>query len=261
MRKGEVPTCSAFPDYIPREVFSDSIPHHTIMENQYGNFVFEPSEKHKKSYDEYFEKLKELISKREQLEKKANSLVKEIVEKINLKNLIRGEVRLYRGESRMSLKVDEILFFDDKENAELVSLGYNSELFRCLKDILFIESVERHKTDLEFIINIKGKCEFNFGNHTREEKRNMNKILSNIHNQKARDTLVKKGLKLITTKKLEEEIKLIFDNLGNEVNDRQIVKKLHEKGYATLWIDIYETRKKIGYKTAREIRLEKKKPR
>jgi len=40
MKKGEVPTCSAFPDFIPKEVFSERIPHHKKMENQCGDFVF-----------------------------------------------------------------------------------------------------------------------------------------------------------------------------------------------------------------------------
>jgi len=263
MKKGEVPTCSAFPDFIPKEVFSERIPHHKKMENQCGDFVFEPHEKDRKRYKEYFEIIDELTSKRSQFEQEVILIAKEILERINIvekKKFVRGEIRLYRGESRMIKKVDEVLFFDNKENAELISIGFNSVLFMKLKNILFIESIENHKTDLEFIINYSGDYQLIFANHTRKERQNMNNILSQIQKRKARETLVKKGFVLISSKKLEEEIRSIFNTDRNSLNDRQIVERLHEKRYAVIWSDIYEMRKKLGLKTKREIRLEKKRP-
>lgn len=256
---GNTMSCSAFPDGIPREVFSEEILHFKKMENQVGDFIFEPTEK-EDYYKKYFAFIEELIRKRSFIEKEVVELVNGIIEDLNAKNItqfIRGEIRIHRSDSKMIIKDDEILFFDFGGKPELVSIGSDSELFKKLKSILLIECIENHKTDLEFIINHNNSYDFKFSNLTFIEKKRQNALISLIHHQRAKDKLIEEGLLAISSEKLKVEIQTILEkeNENDLPYDREILSRLRVKGFAVLSHEVTKYRRELGFKSKRELRI------
>jgi len=259
-------SCTAFPERIPRKIYSKEILHFNKMKSQVGDFIFEPI-KYIDSYKKYFKLIKKMVSKRVQIEKEAVELTKEIIENLNAKNItkfIRGEIRINRSDSiTMNKKTDEILFFDSEGKPELISIGFDSELFKKLESILLIECVENHKTDLEFIINYNSNYEIKFLNLNNKERSIQNATISLIHDQRTKDRLIQKGLLAISSEQLKTELKIIIKE-KNKVDlprDKDIVLILRNKGFAVLDNEVTKSRREIGFKSKKELRIERIKER
>lgn len=258
---GNASFCTAFPEGIPREVLSEEVLHFNKMENQIGDFVFEPIE-HEKHYKKYFEYIKELVSKRNQIEEEIVALANEIIENSNAKNstpFTRGEIQIHRSKSKMIRKADEILLFDSGGKPELISMGFDSALFKKLNSILLMECVENHKTDLKFIIRSNGNYEFNFSNLTLTERKRQYALISMIHNQRAKNRLMDEGLSAISSENLSTEIKVILEkeDKNDLPRDKEILDTLRKKGFAVLEIEVTKLRRELGLKSKRELRIER----
>ena len=241
--------CAAFPEGIPREVYWWFVPHLKPMDGQEEDFVYEPKDGLDKYFSNYLELARELSSKRKEIERKivieAKSVIKHYTQN-EQKVFKRIEVRLHTGQSRMANPMDEILFIRE-EGAELIAPGKKSTLFLKLNEILFVESVENHKTDLEFIMDNLGNYTLEFANYSRLERLDRNKEFHSARELQQKRLLAKQGLTMITDAKLKAEIKSILDE-GDEENlpkNRHIMESLREKGFAVMLNEVYRVRKSL----------------
>jgi len=247
--------CSAFPEGIPQKIFSEEIPHHKNIKGQIGKFIFEPNSKDKKHYVKYFEYISELVGRKFQIEQElpvlASQLIKEINQEKNRK-FNRGEIRIDRTRKRGFLvskgkKITRVLFRDSSENYDLIFVDLESELMIKLNTLLHIESIENHKTDLEFIFYNTGEYTLNLTDLTMKERQQQNAIKNSILDQRQFEYSISKGFKEISLEKLEEEIRL-FINLepnGIYLGNLKVFRMLKEKQYAVLNSDVDNVIKKL----------------
>lgn len=256
--------CPAFPDKIPIEISADILFHYKPFEDQVGSLVFESNGNFKNFYAQISERTEDFINRKEELRAEAIAHARAVTKKIfnsNEKNYTSGEIRFYLGTSRLVKRVDEILFWDNNENPELISLGFDSPLFKKLKVLLYVESIESQKTDLEFSITASGECHLNFTTLSYKERHEGNSVVNKLQDHQSKLNLVKhKGLRLISAEQLENKLSLFLskEDPENFPRDRKIVAFFHEEGYAVLQQEIYALRKKLGYKNQREIRMGEK---
>lgn len=246
-------SCKAFPSGIPREVHSEIIFHYTRFDEQEGDYVFEPDENDDFSYQNNLRLLryiKELLPQKEQLVEDIKTVGATLISNLraNGEDYARGEISLSREKGReMIQKVDDMLFFDSNGEAELYSLGYSSELFRLLDTVLYIDSIENHNTDLEFVMSSSGACALTFSKKTYSERLSKNELVSKLSTLRELGKNEFKGYKPIARDRLKIELQNIIDEHKNwdSLNALQIEMLLHKKGYSAPIGDIKQSWQKL----------------
>lgn len=250
--------CKAFPNGIPRVIFSEEVLHIRKIEGQTGDFVFKPNNQHGQR-GKTFETYKEFFDKQDEIKKEIPELTIDIISQS--KEIVDWQKSIFeinRKPRRIRVsKNEELHVFTNNGKILTGEIPKISRFCTLHQQLLACENILNQFTTMRTTVYPNGKCDFEFtkewSNYLGLTGDETERLLEEVRQQKQAD------LKRLSQEVAESRVKKIIEaeNPKFPVSDNLISIMLEEEGIVLLKVEIekirimnkipdYETRKKTG---------------
>lgn len=223
--------CKAFPNGIPAKIYGGMNYHLVKHKEQIGDYTFETEDSlHNDFRAHYFKALNDQTWTTNAIKETSIS----ILNKINANEKVqfeRFEAFLSAYDKQMLISADLISCHKPGGHSELVSIGFHSNLFKNIRELLYISRAQDYKTDIHFTAFSSGEVKYDFFDFTRKEsfdyQYSFRLALQRLENTR----LIKNGYKLIGEKDLKRKIQEFSKERKSSIplHPQRVLSKLQEE--------------------------------